>query len=384
MVSAIVVGAGIFGLSVADHLLGSGWRVTLVEQYALGHRRQSSAGRTRFLRCAHGGDTWYPTLAWRAREMWQSLSRDCGESLFVENGVLWFARQTDGWESQSAATLRSLGIPCEELEARVAARMFPDFSGGDLAFVLHEPHAGLLRARRAVQVIAARVMDRGAIVIRGRAEPKGGAVAVDGRLLRADHVVWACGAWLPRVFPDLTDLHVTRQDVLYFGVPSGWSAPPLPGWIDFAASAYGCGDIDGAGMKVTSDLDGEPFDAETGQRQVLPRSVQLARAYLGRRFPALAGAPLSLIEVCQYTSTNDGEWIMAPHPEHPTVWLLGGDSGHGFKHGPALAEHFAGLLEGRRSPLPRFGLGPRPVARGLRTAGIPESESCGRSLEGTP
>ena len=50
-------------------------------------------------------------------------------------------------------------------------------------------------------------------------------------------------------------------------------------------------------------------------------------------------------------------------PEHPSVWLLGGGSGHGFKHGPAMAERVAAALAGGE-PLPaRFGLGERGAGR---------------------
>ena len=55
--------------------------------------------------------------------------------------------------------------------------------------------------------------------------------------------------------------------------------------------------------------------------------------------------------------TADEEFLIAPHPEHERVWLLGGGSGHGFKHGPALAELVRDLLIGVQEPLdaPRTG-----------------------------
>jgi glycine/D-amino acid oxidase-like deaminating enzyme len=48
---------------------------------------------------------------------------------------------------------------------------------------------------------------------------------------------------------------------------------------------------------------------------------------------------------------------------------VGGDSGHGFKHAPALAEHLAAVLAGSAAPEPRFALGTRVPDRSLRTAG---------------
>jgi sarcosine oxidase len=74
--------------------------------------------------------------------------------------------------------------------------------------------------------------------------------------------------------------------------------------------------------------------------------------------------------VCQYELTADTHFLIAPHPEHgERVWLLGGGSGHGFKHGPALAERVEAWLTGDEPPDPRFGLGARVADRALRTAG---------------
>ena len=39
------------------------------------------------------------------------------------------------------------------------------------------------------------------------------------------------------------------------------------------------------------------------------------------------------------------------------LWLLGGGSGHGFKHGPALGEMMAGLVLEHKNPDALFRLG---------------------------
>jgi len=96
-----------------------------------------------------------------------------------------------------------------------------------------------------------------------------------------------------------------------------------------------------------------------------------ARELLGRRFPALASAPLVGTRVCQYELTADTRFLGAPHPEHDgRVWLMGGGSGHGFKHGPALAERMERWLTGDELPEPRLALGERTRDVNLRTAGL--------------
>lgn len=196
MKSVIVVGAGIWGSSLALRLAETGWRVTLVEQHTPGHVRQASAGETRLLRCSHGEDDWYASMAFNARDAWRELGERAGEELYHEAGMMWFAVRPDGWEQASARTLATLGIPHQVLDPADGGRYFPDFRGDDLSFLLWEPQAGVLRARRATQVTAGLAVAAGVSLVRGRAVPVGGgaepyerAVEVDGEVLRADRVV---------------------------------------------------------------------------------------------------------------------------------------------------------------------------------------------------
>ena len=69
-----------------------------------------------------------------------------------------------------------------------------------------------------------------------------------------------------------------------------------------------------------------------------------ARRYLAYRFPGMKDAPLVETRVCQYENTIDHNFIVDRHPANANVWILGGGSGHGFKHGPALGEMVASLV----------------------------------------
>jgi glycine/D-amino acid oxidase-like deaminating enzyme len=360
--SVIVCGAGVFGAATARQLACAGWDVTLVEPVAPGHVRAGSGGESRLIRCSHGADAWHARSAQRALELW----REVDPTLVVEAGVAWFARREDGWEAASEATLQRLGIACERVDPTT---LFPSVRQDDLAFTLFEPGAGLLRAREATRALAAQAVDASARLVHAAARPDGARVVAGGNVLEADHVVWACGAWLPRLFGELLALRVTQQDVLFFGAGAEWATPGVPGWVDYDGAFYGSGDLDGRGVKVSPDVEGPPIDVEAADRFVLPEHVTSARAYLAERFPALAGAPLVGTRVCQYEITADTRFVIAPHPEHPSVWLMGGGSGHGFKHGPALAERMRDWLAGTEAPEPRFALGERAPDAALRTAG---------------
>ncbi len=365
MPSVVVCGAGVFGAATARQLARAGWQVTLVEPLTPGHVRAGSGGESRLIRCAHGADTWHASSARRALELWQEVE----PRLVVQAGVAWFARREDGWEAASERTLRALEIPCERV---AATRLFPSVRDDDLAFTLLEPEAGILRAREATRTLAEQAVEAGARLMAATARPDGSRVRAGEQVLEADHVVWACGAWLPGLFGELLSLRVTQQDVLFFGAHAAWTTPGVPGWVDYDGAYYGLGDLDGRGVKVSPDVAGPPIDPGNCERVVRPASIAAARSYLAGRFPALAEAPLVGTRVCQYEITPDTRFVAAPHPEYPSVWPLGGGSGHGFKHGPALAERMEGWLSGVAAPEAMFALGERGGGEerpSLRTAG---------------
>jgi sarcosine oxidase len=370
MASAVVVGAGVFGTSIARRLALDGWEVALVDQYPPGHVRAASGGESRLIRCAHGADRWYARSARRARTLWRELEEESGTELLVEAGVVWLAHGDAGWEAESETVLREEEIPSSRLRADEAAALFPSCEPDGVTWALLEPEAGVLRARDATRALAGSAVAAGARFVGGRATPAGRDVMVGGERLGADVVVWACGAWLASLFPGLVELRITRQEVLFFGAPIRWQTPPVPAWVDYDAGVYGLGDLDGRGVKVAPDAEGPPIDPDWSPRTPDPEVERDARGYLERRFPALAEAPVVGSRVCQYALTADTNFIVAPHPEEDGVWIVGGGSGHGFKHGPALGEYFGALLAGREQPAVRFALGPRPAGRNLRTAGV--------------
>jgi glycine/D-amino acid oxidase-like deaminating enzyme len=364
----VIVGAGTFGASLAWWLARGGEQVTLVDQFEPGDRRASSGGETRLYRCAHGPDAEYTTMARRARTLWQELEHESGEELLVECGMAWFAHHNDGWEAASERTLAAQGIPTERLDASNAATLYPSFRGDDLAFVLLEPEGGVLRAERSMKTLAAQAIAHGAQIVRGRARPEGGTVVLeDLRRLQGDVVVWACGPWLPKLFPDLVSLRVTQQELLFLDGGPAWRAPGVPAWCDYELSRYGTADVDDLGVKAAIDDEGPALDPD-GDLPTTTTTEAEVRSYLRKRFPALQNAPLVRARSCRYEITADTRLIAAPHPEHPGVWIVGGGSGHGLKHGPPMAERLANAFATGTTLPADFSLGERSGSQSLRTA----------------
>lgn len=354
----VVVGAGVMGAWTALQARRQGWRTTLIDAFGAGHSRATSGDETRIIRASHGADAFYARWSREAREAWIGLGEATRERLFVPAGALWFARAEDGFEAASEATLRQLGIPVERLSPRALTTRWPQLAAGDLAFAVFEPEAGLLLARRGVTAVARQFEIEGGQFELGWATPgrhRGRrlehVVTTSGGRHAADQFVFAAGPWLPRLFPKVLGelIRVTKQDVVYVGPPPGdgrFSSESLPCWVDYGAAFYGIPGVEGRGMKLAPDRYGPIFDPSHGERIVDPESVRLARRYLSRRFPDLADAPVVETRVCQYETTPDSHFVIDRHPDFDNVWLVGGGSGHGFKHGPVIGRHVVGRLDG--------------------------------------
>jgi monomeric sarcosine oxidase len=365
----VVVGAGVFGAWTAHHLTNAGARVTLVDAYGPGNSRSSSGDESRILRYGYGTDEIYSRLARRSRDQWRELDagHSAGLSLWHPCGVLWLAPEGDAYTADTRATLQRGGYPIELLDGAALRERYPQLDASGIGTAMLEPEGGVIMARRSIQALATDLTRRGVRVTRGRvAKPSGSgrvpAVQLaDGQTLAGDTFVFACGAWLPLVFPELLGQRImpTRQVVMYFGTVAGddsFTASQTPAWIDFVSGIYGLPDLEGRGVKVGIDAHGSPFDPDTGDRTLDQASIDTARAWLRRRFPAMTNAPLVESRVCQYENTASGDFLIDRHPEHDNVWVVGGGSGHGFKHGPAVGEYVAGLIAGTATPEAAFAL----------------------------
>ena len=216
--SATVVGAGVIGASVARELALRGWDVTLAEQYAPGTVRSASGGDTRLLRAAHGEPEWYTASAVRARTLWLELQESTGTRIWEGVGLAWLARRADGFEAASAPVLERLGIPYEWLSPDDARDLFPSLAVDDLHAVLYEPQAGVLHARRATQLLVEDGERAGVRLTAERLTPSDDPPG--------DVVVWACGAWLPQLFPEHVAVEVERRDVFFLGGDHAWRGTP--------------------------------------------------------------------------------------------------------------------------------------------------------------
>jgi len=362
-----VIGAGAFGGWTALYLLRGGARVTLVDAWGPGNSRASSGGETRIIRGAYGPDQPYTKLAGRALELWKLHEAQWKRKFFFPIGVLWMAESDDAYERGSLPFLKDAGIPFEQLNVSELKRRWPQISFENVEWGIYEPQSGYLLARASTQAVVEQFVAEGgeyrqAAVIAPDLESRQGkalslsdgstsdASTSDGSTLVADRYVFACGAWLGKLFAQTVGPHFisTKQEVFFFGTPPGdarYDENNIPVWADHSDHfIYGIPGNQGRGFKIADDTRGPEFDPTSGQRLVSEDGLAEARRYLAYRFPGMKDAPLLETRVCQYENTTDHNFIVDRHPGNANVWIVGGGSGHGFKHGPALGEMVARLV----------------------------------------
>ncbi len=369
---SIVVGAGVFGAWTAWHLRRAGQRVLLLDAFGAAHARASSGGESRLTRGSYGADEVYTRLAFDSLPQWKWLSDLAGLPVFHSIGVLFFFGRREAYVDQSLEVHRRLKLPTLELARADLEQRWPQAQWQDTEVGLFEPQFGVLMARRAVQTLVKQFVKAGGEYRVAAVKPPEAAAQkalgelelADGSKVSAANYVFACGPWLPKVFPRLLGPRIfpTRQEVFFFATPAGdarFAGGALPGWADFNNGDifYGMPDLEGRGFKVAHDQHGPPIDPDRGDRQASPGGLADARAYLARRFPALAGAQLNEERVCQYENSSNGDLLIDLHPAASNILLVGAGSGHGFKHGPEVGRYAAELLTARlRKPEPRFSL----------------------------
>jgi len=362
-----VIGAGVFGACTAWHLAKRGKRVLLLEAYGPGHSRASSGGESRIIRMGYGADELYTRWSQRSLGQWKEFFAKTRQPLFLETGVLWMAGKNDARLRETAATLKRCGVVFEEYDRAALEKKYPQIALEEIQKGIFEPHSGVLMARRAVAAVVEDAVRLGVEyrctqVSNPREARKVEHITTSqGERIGAGQFVFACGAWLGKIFPDVLGARIfpSRQEVFFFGIPAGetrFAPPSLPTWLFQEDLVYGMPDIESRGLKIAFDEHGERVDPDTQSRIVSPEMTKAVREYVARRFPALRDAPIVETRVCQYENTSSGDFLIDRHPEMENVWFAGGGSGHGFKHGPAVGEYLAGqLLDGAQSE-PRFSL----------------------------
>ena len=342
MPNALVLGAGIMGLSAAWGLARAGFAVTVVEQDAVPNPRGASVDEHRLIRHAYGPAAGYTRMVDEAYAAWELLWADLGERLHVPTGVLAVANGPEGWLADSRATLTTQGHGFTDLTATELAGRFPMLGTEGIGAALHLTSGGVLLAGRIVAALARHLRGRGVRFLRGRAieaDPARASLTLeDGTRHQADRLVLAAGPWAPRLLPGLAGrVTPSRQIVVYVEPPAqhraAWDVAPM--LLDLSAQGgfYAVPPVAGTPLKIGDHRFSLQGDAEDPREA----SAAEAEAILTLARPRLrdAGAYRVLgARACYYDVEPEERFIVEPLGEQCIV--MSGFSGHGFKFGALL------------------------------------------------
>jgi len=368
--SVIVVGAGAFGGWTALHHVQRGAKVTLLDAWGPGNSRASSGGETRTIRATYGpAHALYVKMVSRSLQLWLEYEGEWDLEIFFRSGALRMAGTDDSYENAALPVLKDAGIRFEKLSRMDCAKRWPQMNFDGVSWSVYEPDSGFLAARRAREAVFDAFLRSGgqyqqAQAIPGRvtANQMEGVSVNGGNVLKADIYVFAPGPWLGRVFSFLeSSITPTRQEVFFFGTPAGdvrFTEEHLPTWIDGGKHPFfGVPGNHWRGFKIADDTRGSVIDPSTLERKISEEKLSAAREYLRMRFPAMTDAPLLESRVCQYENSTDHNFILDRHPEAENAWIVGGGSGHGFKHGPVMGEMVASAVLNTKTPPSEMALG---------------------------
>ena len=302
-------------------------------------------------------------------QLWQEYERRWNLKLFFRSGALRMAGADDSYESAALPVLKEAGIRFEKLSAAECATRWPQMNFDGVSWSVYEPDSGFLAARRGCEAVLRRFSRRGAISASTSqtrsaiASNRNGTEYDEGQARSSKltfmylRLVHGSGrssrSWHQ---PSLRPVRKSSS----FGTPAGdvrFTEEHLPTWIDGGKRPFfGVPGNHWRGFKIADDTRGPVIDPSTMEREISEEKLSAAREYLRMRFPAMADAPLLESRVCQYENSTDHNFILDRHPEAENVWIVGGGSGHGFKHGPVMGEMAANAILDSKTPPPEMAL----------------------------
>jgi len=353
----VVVGAGAFGGWTALYLREMGHTVTLVDQYGPGNSRATSGGESRQIRAVYGEREIYTKWVLEAFDRWQAREAEWGKKLFFRTGQLSLAPEWTKELIETRKVFDRLGVKYDLVKLDDLVRQYPQMNMNNVGVAMSTPSTGVLKAREGCVAVAQAFEKKGGRFVTAKVElgaRAGGSlqdVALStGQRVSAQTFVFACGPWLPKVFPSVmkNKLATPRRAVFFYGTPPGderFTYPNFPTWsVD---NAYGFPSIEGRGFKVVPTFERELVDPDTQEHSLTADELRKGRAFAAKWFPALARQPLVDSRICQREDSIDDHFIVQQHPELGNVWIVGGGSGHGYKHGIMLGDYVAHRVTGQ-------------------------------------
>ncbi len=349
----VVVGAGLYGLSVARAAIKAGHEVTVVERGPVPNPLGSSVDRHRLIRYPYGDRDGYALMVRDAFPAWERVWDDLGERHFVETGTLAHCFKPGDWGNLSAHSLDRLGIDYERLSTGELDRRYPMLTSDGVEGALYLPSGGALLADRIIAGLAEFLRRGGRLIdnmpVAAVDPARASAVLADGRKLEGDALVLAAGPWTTRLVPSLSPaLTPARQVLIYTAVPTPyrehWARAPMLLEIDIDEGFYAVPPVDGYHLKIGDHrIDGPGADPDVNRTPGEDEAKRILAA-AKRRFVAYDDYRIVEAKTCFYTVVPDERFRIEATDK---ALVLSCCSGHGFKFGPLVGERVVDHLDGK-------------------------------------
>ncbi len=369
----VVVGGGIFAQAVSFRLAARKVEVVQIEEVEPGHEGSQSGDRTRVVRALYG-DARFAESGHRSLSMWHAWSETIGEPLIETCGTLYIER--DAGTAEDAAFARyvdqgilhlvSMGVPIEIMTPEAIHAAWPAISTEGVVRGVLEPGGGFGRISRATRALAKASEKTGRVkLVKGRVEElwiesgrvRGVVAEVAGAAtkIEADKVVVAAGlggvAIAEKALGTTIGVRPIPHFVAYFSMAAedakAHALGSLPVWAELGAGRYGFPD-EGAGFKAAWH---EPLRKTDDHGDPSAEVLDSLRGELAIRFPAVRRAKLERTVVCTYDATDDEDFVLGWLPGVEGAYFVGGMSGHGFKHAPAIGDSVAAIVADKKPAL---------------------------------
>jgi sarcosine oxidase len=297
-------------------------------------------------------------LVRRSQEILTDLEQTFNTDLMGRSGTLIIGseRQTNGEDFVEATVkiARQHGIEHVLFSSADLKHRYPQLIGlTDTDYGYFEPKAGFLRPEPIVSLQISAAKQLGATVVTDctveRLSQENGwmIIGMGDHQIKARHAVIAAGRWAGEILGPPFDGRLTVAEQRTFSFRQDGSARyqsdnfPALMWFRSAADDQ-CITVfpqshDGAVSFFVEDTDAAA-NVDDAARDFFERDV---RPFFSGISPRMAGSDL-----CYYTTTPDGGFIVDRHPNHDRLLVLSACSGHGFKHSLGVGELAAQLLLG--------------------------------------
>ncbi|MFC6356149.1 N-methyl-L-tryptophan oxidase [Luethyella okanaganae] len=358
-IEVAVVGLGAMGASALWRLAEHGVAAVGFEQFAVGHALGSTHGATRLYReaCLEHPDL--TPVAQLSRELFRELEEHSGEELLRMTGGVMIGREDSDVVRGTLAAASAHGVETARIGSAELSERYPQHAGLDPDDVgVLVPGAGIAFPEATVVAAVARARALGARTIENtrvlEVDPGDDDVRIrtaEGEWI-ADRVILTQGAWLAAAVPGLR-LQPVRTPMTWFEPKAGGDDyrierfPVFVRQLGLRDVLWGHGSV---GTGAHGDLvktgvgdiwhERATLDPDRMDRGVRSSDWSEVAGLMRTALPGIDPAP-ARVDPCMITLSPDDQFVVGHSPLHRRMVVGGGDSGHAFKHAPALGEILA-------------------------------------------